>query len=291
MPAALPATPILAIAPPSTSPLGTVTGTLTNPGIGSLDPTDPILRYVDLSTVHVGQAQKLELPAWARAVIPGPGTSPLLYSGEPRRASRRGPRVRAAPVRPAAPGRVPGAPREPRGRAAGRLADPRRRDRARQPGHARDPRRGEGRPRRAAGRERRRAARADGQRRERHVRADRPPRRVHRHPDRGSRRVPHRRRRPPPRRPTATPGASAGAAAGSPGASPTFRPADPGAPVKFAVDMLDVGESRIAPGDAAKISGLGTRCPGARRPGATPPSGPTPATRSGSRSCWWRSWS
>ena len=54
-------------------PSGTVTGTLTNPGIGTLDPADPILRYVDLSTVHVGEAQKLELPAWARAVDPGPG--------------------------------------------------------------------------------------------------------------------------------------------------------------------------------------------------------------------------
>ena len=65
----------------SSSPLGTVTGTLTNPGIGSLDSTDPILRYVDLSTTHIGEARKMELPAWARAVIPGPGTSPLLYAG------------------------------------------------------------------------------------------------------------------------------------------------------------------------------------------------------------------
>ena len=81
LPPTLPAKPTLAIAPPRTSALGTVTGTLTNPGIGTLDPADPILRYVDLSTVHVGEAQKLELPAWARAVIPGPAASPLLYAG------------------------------------------------------------------------------------------------------------------------------------------------------------------------------------------------------------------
>jgi hypothetical protein len=53
---------------------------------------------------------------------------------------------------------------------------------------------------------------------------------------------------------TAAPGASSGV---GPGASPTFRPANPDAPVRFAVDMLDVGESRIAPGDAAVIAGMG----------------------------------
>ncbi len=62
-----------------------MTGTLTNPGIGSLDTTDPILRYVDLTTVHVGEAQKMELPAWARPVIPGPGTraAPLRRDAAP----------------------------------------------------------------------------------------------------------------------------------------------------------------------------------------------------------------
>jgi von Willebrand factor type A domain/Aerotolerance regulator N-terminal len=82
LPDRLPANPILAIAPPASSELGTVTGTLTNPWIGTVDPTDPILRYVDLSTTHIAEAQQLELPSWARPVIPGPGTAPLLYAGE-----------------------------------------------------------------------------------------------------------------------------------------------------------------------------------------------------------------
>jgi hypothetical protein len=43
----------------------------------------------------------------------------------------------------------------------------------------------------------------------------------------------------------------------SPAASPTFRPADPDAPVQFAVDLLDVDESKIAPGDPAKLTALG----------------------------------
>ncbi|HEY6568996.1 MAG TPA: VWA domain-containing protein, partial [Candidatus Limnocylindrales bacterium] len=81
LPATLPAKPVLAIAPPRTSALGALTGKLTNPGFGTLDPTDPILRYVDLSTVHIAEAQQLELPAWARSVIPGPKGAPLLYAG------------------------------------------------------------------------------------------------------------------------------------------------------------------------------------------------------------------
>jgi hypothetical protein len=81
LPATLPSEPVLAIAPPRTSPLGEVTGTLKNPGVATLGTDEPILRYVDLSTVHIAEAQKLELPAWARSVIPGPKGAPLLYSG------------------------------------------------------------------------------------------------------------------------------------------------------------------------------------------------------------------
>jgi len=81
LPPELPRTAILAIAPPTTSPLGEVTGTLKEPGIGSPDPDEPLLRYVDLSTVHIAEARKLTLPDWARTVIPGPGGAPLLYAG------------------------------------------------------------------------------------------------------------------------------------------------------------------------------------------------------------------
>ncbi|MGZ8438839.1 MAG: vWA domain-containing protein, partial [Candidatus Limnocylindrales bacterium] len=81
LPTTLPATPILAIAPPRTSALGEVSGTIRDPGIGSLSPDEPILRYVDLSTTHISQAQRLTAPAWARTVIPGPKGAPLLYAG------------------------------------------------------------------------------------------------------------------------------------------------------------------------------------------------------------------
>src|SRR6478752_9853496 len=81
LPATLPRAPILAIAPGATSALGEVTGTLTDPGIGSLDPDEPILRYVDLSTTHIASASRFVLPDWARTVIPGPQGAPLLYAG------------------------------------------------------------------------------------------------------------------------------------------------------------------------------------------------------------------
>jgi hypothetical protein len=41
---------------------------------------DPLLRGVDLTRLHIAKTQDMELPSWARAVIPGdPG--PLLYAG------------------------------------------------------------------------------------------------------------------------------------------------------------------------------------------------------------------
>jgi len=81
VPATLPATPVLAIAPPTSSDLGEVGGIVKNPGIGTLGTDEPILRYVDLTTTHIAEARELTLPSWARTVIPGPKGAPLLYSG------------------------------------------------------------------------------------------------------------------------------------------------------------------------------------------------------------------
>ena len=82
LPATLPSRAVLAIAPTASSALGEVTGSLTDPAIGALSADEPILRYVDLSTTHIGTASKLVTPVWARTVIPGPGGAPLLYLGE-----------------------------------------------------------------------------------------------------------------------------------------------------------------------------------------------------------------
>jgi hypothetical protein len=81
LPAALPRVPTLAIAPPRTSPVGTVTGTLEDPALGRPAPDEPLLRHVDLTTLHVAQATRLSLPAWARTVVPTAAGDPLLYTG------------------------------------------------------------------------------------------------------------------------------------------------------------------------------------------------------------------
>jgi hypothetical protein len=80
LPAELPRKPILAFAPPQTSALGVVTGTLETFGMGQPDANDPILRGVDLTRLHIARTQDMDLPEWARAVIPG-SDGPLLYSG------------------------------------------------------------------------------------------------------------------------------------------------------------------------------------------------------------------
>jgi len=81
LPATLPRVPTLAIAPPRTSPLGTVTGTLIDPALGRPTPDEPLLRYVDLTTLHVARATRLALPAWARTVVPTAAGDPLLFTG------------------------------------------------------------------------------------------------------------------------------------------------------------------------------------------------------------------
>jgi hypothetical protein len=80
LPADLPRKPILAFAPPQTSALGVVLGTLDEFGMGQPALDDPILRGVDLTRLHVARTQQMELPSWARPVIPGSDT-PLLYAG------------------------------------------------------------------------------------------------------------------------------------------------------------------------------------------------------------------
>jgi hypothetical protein len=81
LPAQLPRVPTLAIAPPRTSPLGTVAGTVRDPALGRAAPDEPLLRYVDLTTLHVAEARRMTLPDWARTVIPTAAGDPLLYTG------------------------------------------------------------------------------------------------------------------------------------------------------------------------------------------------------------------
>ena len=80
VPTDLPRKPVLAFAPPATSALGVVSGTLTSFGMGQPPANDPILRGVDLTRLHIARTQQMELPSWARAVLPG-SDGPLVYAG------------------------------------------------------------------------------------------------------------------------------------------------------------------------------------------------------------------
>lgn len=292
LPATLPATPVLAIAPTASSVLGDVIGSLKDPGIGSLDPAEPILRYVDLSTTHVGTAVKLSLPSWARSVIPGPAGAPLLYAGT--LAGRAAavlafePRMSDLPLQVAFPILVSNLAGELMGGSSA-------------PTQAIDP----GSPVSLpvpAGATGLKVTKPDGST------VDLVPGTL------GGASVSFSQTdqlgvytavpiglsaSPAPTAgastgPTATPDGSAASppasAAGSPTPVPTAPPADPNEPTRFAVDLFDPAESNIAPGSAAAIEALGGRtvAPGASSTpapsagasaGATP--GPSAATGAG----------
>jgi hypothetical protein len=287
LPAELPAKPILAIAPPTTSALGSVTGTLANPGIGTLDPSDPALRYVDLTTVHISEARRMDLPPWARSVIPGPAGAPLLYAGtlagRPAAVLAFEPRRSDLPLQVAFPillanlaGELLGGSETPLDAMAPgapvSLAIP-------------------------AGAIGVRVQRPDGTTDDLMA------------PTRDAASVTFARTdllgvytvtgipdpEATPAVPTPTSGASASAgpspsaAAGSSAASPTFRPADPNAPARFAVDLLDVDESNIAPGEIAALTALGrpAASPGPGTSGDPAPGAGTPGVRPQARDELW----
>src|SRR3954447_26635428 len=248
LPAALPRTPILAIAPTATSPLGTVAGTLTDPGIGSLDPAAPVLRYVDLSTTHIASAAKLTLPDWARTVIPGPAGAPLLYTGSraglPTAVLAFEPRQSGLPLQVAFPillanltGELLGGSRAP--------------TEAVQPETPVDL----AIPANATGLS---VERPDGSVVELVPGADQAATVTFSGTDLpGIYTVTPRLAPAASGAPTARPAASSSAAASA-------QPVDPSAPTRFAVGLFDVDESTIAPGSAAAIEAVGV----ARAPGA-----------------------
>jgi hypothetical protein len=264
MPQELPATPTLAIAPPRTSPLGDVSGFLIEPPIGSLDPAEPILRNVDLSTTHIGEARRLTLPEWARTIVPGPRDAPLLYAGD--RAGIRTavlafePRHSDLPLQVAFPILVANLTGELLGGSGA-------------PAEALAP----GTPVTLsipAGATSLRVERPDGSTAELVPGTAGATSVVFSQTDllgvytvtaQGFEASPA---------PTSGVGGSA-APSPTPAASPTSAPIDPAAPIRLAVDLFDVGESSIAPGSAAAIEALGSGTSGA----GDPPPGDRPNAR------------
>jgi hypothetical protein len=77
-----PGIPSLYVDPASDGAFGTVEGSINAPVIDRTDPEDPILRFVDLSTVHIGRARSIELAAGMQAVVATPAGGPLVAAGE-----------------------------------------------------------------------------------------------------------------------------------------------------------------------------------------------------------------
>ena len=294
LPATLPRTPILAIAPATSSPLGEVTGTLDNPGIGSLDPAEPILRYVDLSTTHIASAGRFTLPEWARSVIPGPKGAPLLYAGVrdglPTAVLAFEPRKSDLPLQVAFPILMANLTGELLGGSTAPTE-------AIQPGTPVDldiP----------AGATGLAVTRPDGSvmelvpgiassARVTFAATDLPgiytatP-----HLPAGASAAPSSTGADASARPIATPSRSPALASpgtsGTPGsAGPSAPPLDPNAPVRFAVDLFDVNESTIAPGSAATIEALGVAATASASPGTGAGTGAAAAVRPTTRDELW----
>ncbi len=58
-----------------------VAGRVDYPLIGAVQVNDPIMRYVDLSTVQVSTARKMSLPEWAAPLVLDRDGNPLIFSG------------------------------------------------------------------------------------------------------------------------------------------------------------------------------------------------------------------
>jgi hypothetical protein len=82
LPEADPDVPALYIDPADDGPYGTIDGRIDAPVIDRPDPNEPILRFVDLSAVHIGRARVLEPADDVRAVVATGRGTPLVAIGQ-----------------------------------------------------------------------------------------------------------------------------------------------------------------------------------------------------------------
>jgi Ca-activated chloride channel family protein len=72
----------LYVDPDTDGAFGEVTGRIDGPIIDRPDPDEPILRFVDLSSIHIGRAREVVLATGARALVATPAGDPLIAVGE-----------------------------------------------------------------------------------------------------------------------------------------------------------------------------------------------------------------
>lgn len=77
-----PDVPALYLDPATDGPFGGVAGRIDGPVIDRVDADEPLLRFVDLSSVHIGRARQVELGAGMRSVVTTTRDAPLIAVGE-----------------------------------------------------------------------------------------------------------------------------------------------------------------------------------------------------------------
>ena len=82
LPAEAPPGAAIYIDPDDDGDFGTVGGRIEAPLIDRTDPEEPLLRFVDLTTVHVGRARTIELAEGMRSVVSTPRGAPLVAVGQ-----------------------------------------------------------------------------------------------------------------------------------------------------------------------------------------------------------------
>jgi hypothetical protein len=81
VPAQPPTIPALYVGPAADGAFGTVGKLIDGPSLARTDPADPLLRFVDLSTLHIGRARDITLAEGLRAVVETAGGDPLVAAG------------------------------------------------------------------------------------------------------------------------------------------------------------------------------------------------------------------
>jgi Ca-activated chloride channel family protein len=81
VPAAPPDVPAIYVGPKEDGPFGAVGGIVNGPALDRTDPEDPVLRFVDLSTLHVGRARAITLTDGLRPVVASLAGDPLVAVG------------------------------------------------------------------------------------------------------------------------------------------------------------------------------------------------------------------
>ena len=81
VPAAPPRVPSLYVAPAKSGPFGTVGKAVEGPLVGRTDPDEPLLRFVDLTALHIGRAREVALSEPMRSVVESTDGTPLLAAG------------------------------------------------------------------------------------------------------------------------------------------------------------------------------------------------------------------